>query len=320
MLLVLSPRDVQRIGLNILGIEFRSGTSNEAKRKEFKKHYGSSPNVLATQWEDLQQVDGAEVKMDKKDKRLKGFYMFLIAHAYLWSYHRNSSKLAQEFKLVLNRRNAYGEPIWRWIDIIAGLCKTKIVWDKDLDDPNTERFIVSVDGVDFEIWEKKHRLFNQNKKMCSKKHNGAGLKYEIAMSTFKSKCVWIRGPFRGGKHDISIYRGDENEEDAEIRHELGLPPYEALQDKIKPGKYVNADRGYQSGKGIAPPNPSDPKDLAKFKSRGRARHETFNGRLKFYGVLRDCFRHGLHKHKSAFEAVAVTVQYQMDAGGEVFAM
>lgn len=317
-MLVLSPRDVQRIGLQILGTKFRNNTTNSTKRVEFKKHYGSAPDVLASQWEDLQEDD--EVHMEEKDKTTKGFHHFLVAHAYLWSYHRNSTKLANEFKRVLSRRNAYGDSLWSWIRKIGCLCKRKIVWSDNLDDPNAERFIISVDGVDFKMWEKKHHLYNKDRKMNSKKHNSCGVKYEIGISTFTAKCVWISGPFRCGKHDLSIYRGDENVDDERIRDELDLPPYEALEDKIKDGKFVNADKAYRSGKGIAAPNPSDPKELAKFKSKGRARHETFNGRLKFYGILRDCFRHGIRKHKLAFEAVAVTVQYQMDQGAEIFAM
>jgi hypothetical protein len=58
--------------------------------------------------------------------------------------------------------------------------------------------------------------------------------------------------------------------------------------------------------------------VAKFKSRARARHESFNGRLKFFDILQNTFRHGEARHKIAFEAVCVIVQYQMDNGSPLF--
>jgi hypothetical protein len=62
------------------------------------------------------------------------------------------------------------------------------------------------------------------------------------------------------------------------------------------------------------------KELEKFKSRAWLRHETFNGRLKCFGSLSpQRFRHGIDKHKFVFEAIVVTVQYQMDNVSPIFA-
>jgi hypothetical protein len=140
--------------------------------------------------------------------------------------------------------------------------------------------------------------------MCSHKFNHAALKYEIAMCIFKPKCVWINGPFRGGENDMVIFRS-------------------GLKAKIQPGKLVVADRGYRTSRPderpiMSTPNELDSKELGNFKSRARARHETFNGRLKFFGCLGNTFRHGVEKHKFVFEAVCVIVQYQMDNGAEIF--
>jgi hypothetical protein len=44
----------------------------------------------------------------------------------------------------------------------------------------------------------------------------------------------------------------------------------------------------------------------------------FNSRLKFYDCLGGLFRHGVAKHKAAFEAVCVTLQYAMDLGEPIF--
>ena len=181
----------------------------------------------------------------------------------------------------------------------------KIVWDPLLDDPNSEIFIVSVDGTDFRMWEQKHPTLPIDRKQYSKKFNHGAAKYEIALSVVRPKCVWISGPHRGGKHDLTIFR-------------------EGLKAKMPPGKRAIADRGYVTNQPdermLSTPSAKDSKELNNFKSRARLRQETFNGRLKFFCCLAETFRHGLDKHKLALEAVCVIVQYQMDNGSEIFAV
>lgn len=91
-----------------------------------------------------------------------------------------------------------------------------------------------------------------------------------------------------------------------------------LQDMIPKGKLVIADGGYKGSDKIAVPNPKDPKPMRRFKSRARLRHETLNGWQKNFSVLEQMFRHSVDKHKQAFEAVCVTVQYQMDNGAVLY--
>jgi hypothetical protein len=67
------------------------------------------------------------------------------------------------------------------------------------------------------------------------------------------------------------------------------------------------------------PNPMDDLEVANFKARVRSRHESFNGRLKFYKSLSDTYHHSPANHVHVFEAICVTVQYQMDNGAEIFA-
>jgi hypothetical protein len=67
------------------------------------------------------------------------------------------------------------------------------------------------------------------------------------------------------------------------------------------------------------PDNMDSKELNNFKSRARLRHETFNGRLKFFNSLTHTFKHGFDNHRFVIEAVVVTVQYQMDNGSPIFA-
>ena len=60
------------------------------------------------------------------------------------------------------------------------------------------------------------------------------------------------------------------------------------------------------------------KELQSFKSRARLRQESLNGRLKRFGALEQTFKHGVKKHKFAFEAICVMVQNQMDCGSKLY--
>jgi hypothetical protein len=132
------------------------------------------------------------------------------------------------------------------------------------------------------------------------------LKCEIAIDIHTSQVVWISGPHKAGTHDKTIFK------------EKGL------QAKIPNGKKAITDRVHGSKakpdghEKRALPNPCDAPLLANCKARVRSRHESFNGRLKFFRSLADTCHHDLKKHGHVFEAVAVTVQCQMDMGSQLF--
>ena len=67
-------------------------------------------------------------------------------------------------------------------------------------------------------------------------------------------------------------------------------------------------------------NLGDTRDVIviEFKSRSLAKHETFNGRLKCFGVLSQTYRHDVDKHELVFNAVAVIVQAQLMHGHPLF--
>ena len=94
-------------------------------------------------------------------------------------------------------------------------------------------------------------------------------------------------------------------------------------DKLAKGKLAIVDRGYIKTENLAKlswPNPHDDKLTNNYKSRARLRHETVNGRMSFFSILFHQFRHCTAKHNAAFEAIAVTVQYQIDDGHPLFAV
>lgn len=70
---------------------------------------------------------------------------------------------------------------------------------------------------------------------------------------------------------------------------------------------------------FAPPSSLDPEELKVFKSRVRCRHESFNGRMKFFSILSETFRGAMEQHGDAFTAIAVIVQYQMDNCSPIYA-
>ena len=94
-----------------------------------------------------------------------------------------------------------------------------------------------------------------------------------------------------------------------------------LRNKIPLGKNVITNRDYgaqaepEDYSKLLLPNPMDTPELAIFKARVRARHETFNGRLKFFSSLNDTYHHSWASHVH----VVTVIYQQMDNGAEIFA-
>lgn len=146
-----------------------------------------------------------------------------------------------------------------------------------------------------------HPTKSKDKSYYSHKFKQAGLSYELGIAAYENNLVWVNGPFKASRHDITIFRRC------------------GLKDKIPEGHRVIADNGYQGEKlVVSTPNAHDPHALRKFKSRARARHESFNGKLKKFRCLDERFRHGINKHKIVFEAICVICQYQLENGSPLF--
>lgn len=295
---VLSPKAVLEKGLEFVNAKVTVRCSENGKKEMFQKLYGSSPLVLATQWYDLVTTDIRDAKLEEKDICMAGFKRFMIAHNFLWEYHKNAQCLAARFHMC--ERLARGEPVWFWVRKIAALKEKKIVWPDRFSGPDGEKLPYTVDGVDFRIKEKSNEKVNVDRKYFSVKFNKAGLKYQIVLSIVEPKCVSYTGPKRCSIHDTTVWK------------ESGVA------EKTGPEKLGIADKGYSGQAKLSAKNPRDPKPLRQFKSRALARHETFNGRLKMFGALSQCFKHDVDKHIFVFEAICVTVQYQMDNGSPIF--
>jgi len=288
--------EVREKGLEYIG--FVSGMKSEhRKEKSFRSFYGSSSLDVASLWHDLSntEIPGA-VLMGKEKSGLK---YFLMAIHFLWAYPKNAEILACQFKV--NNKYSQGKHLWKWITKIQSMKAKVITWDC----VKSERFPITVDGVDCRVWEpRKHCPFPIDPTYSSHKMKHAAFKYELGVSVYHQKLVWINGPFKGGTNDITIFQS-------------------GLNRKIGRNQKAIADRGYNcsnpdDARKLATPNNTDSKELKNFKSRARARHETVNGRIKNFACAAETFRHGMAKHKIAFEAVCVMVQYQMDNGSHIF--
>lgn len=138
-------------------------------------------------------------------------------------------------------------------------------------------------------------------KFYSHKYGKAAVNYELAISIYDNALIWISGPHPAGKPDIVVFREG------------------GLREKIPLGMKCIADKGYRGEKQlISTPNALDVAEVKELKRRARARHESFNGRLKNFRCLDERFRHDIEKHKAAFEAVAVICQYQLENGSPLF--
>jgi hypothetical protein len=299
---VLSVIDVLRRGLVFLKIDLRGRYSRNQREVEFHKHYGSPALTLAAMWYDMTRTDIEGAKLSEKEKR-RGLKSFLIAHFYMWNYTKNSHGLASRFDIC--EYYARGAPLWDWIQHIAAMKERVIVWDPDLDAADGAIMGITIDATDKVRNEVKHATLNIDKKQCSHKHKHAASKWQLALSVNKSKIVDIYGPCRGGMNDKPMLEAS------------------GILDKLAPGKLAIVDRGYIKDANkdkLSWPNPHDDTVTNNYKSRARLRHETVNGRMAFFYILCRQFHHSTAKHKAAFEAVAVTVQYQMDNGHPLFAV
>jgi DDE superfamily endonuclease len=135
----------------------------------------------------------------------------------------------------------------------------------------------------------------------SHKHNHAGVDYEIGLSVFTSQLIWVNGPFPAGENDISIFKNH------------------GLRERIPAGCWAIADNGYRGVLSkIRPSSSLDKSSVRELKSRAKARHESFNGKLKNFAVVHDRWRHAIDDHAVAFEAVCVICQYQLENGSPLW--
>ena len=219
----------------------------------------------------------------------------MMANYFLWVYPRNSGITAVTFNIC--ERYCRGDDMHRWVKKIAKLYPKKIKWNNDLGRPSASQFMASEYGIDCKVWEKRsHILESQDTKLFSQKFHHAALKYSIIMDINNSKCMAVIGPFKASKHDLTVWRLESKQKMLELRDD-GMMIVDGVNvPKKKDNK--DYDREYAM---LAVPNACNGPLLKAFKSRVRARHESFNGRLKNFAFLRNEYRGTDHdKHGECF--------------------
>jgi DDE superfamily endonuclease len=141
-----------------------------------------------------------------------------------------------------------------------------------------------------------------SRKWYSHKHHGPGLTYLVGIATKSQRIIWLDGPHPASTHDVTIFRREGG-----------------LGEQVKEGTRGIADSAFSGEpEKIAISHPGDDEDVAKMKARLKARHETFNGRIKGFNVLANNFRHDIELHGAVCETVCILVQYDMQNGNPLF--
>eukprot|EP00957_Ditylum_brightwellii_P145701 11094452-Ditylum_brightwellii.AAC.1 len=152
-------------------------------------------------------------------------------------------------------------------------------------------FILNVDGVHCHVFEPRYM---PSAGWYLQKLNKSGLCYEIGVAIHHDKVCWVNGHFPAGQRLMSKIPHD--------KHGIGDEGCVGVPSKVSTRNELNSAK------------------VKEFKSRVRARHETVNGKLKSFGILNQTFcttgKQHLEKHKAAFEACLVLLQYKVDNGSK----
>jgi hypothetical protein len=291
--------DIFRIGLKYAEFEYRKEYKQATKhdRRRFSSAYTLSPEAIRSIFDDLHLVDTGEHRIKKPVIK----YLFMTMN--WWTEYRTESNMASNNKRKWGcTEKTIAKHVWAYTRAIEALAQTKIVWPFEDDNMPQEIFIATVDGVHFKVYEMRQA---PSKNMKGSKLGGAAVGYELAISIWKDNLVWINGPFPAGESDLVVYQKPGG-----------------LKSKVPQGKRLIGDKIYLSQPEVSGRNPSHSKKLADFIERCKARHETFNERLKLFKILSTCFRsktsNRLTKHKSVLTAICVAVQYDIENGHPLF--
>jgi hypothetical protein len=171
-------------------------------------------------------------------------------------------------------------------------------------------WIGTVDGTHVKTIEPSHLDFPKDPKAFSYKNQAAGLSYEIALSLWESRIIWMNGPFLASVHDTTIF---------------AMPG--GLKEKLQgTGLRLIADRGYSGhDEVISVMSSRDSPEVSKIKTRARMRQEGVNAKIKTLRCTDSArFRHtgnykdGQSKFKICFEAAVVVTQYKMEITEPLF--
>ena len=249
------------------GREFLKSSLDKATkhdRRRFYSAYGLTPETIKAIFDDLHTLDIGKSSIRKPNIK------FLLMTLNWWKEYRTEENMAGHWKMS---EKTFEKHVWAYTRAIQALSEHKIKWPFNGDNLPKEIFVLSVDGVHFKVMEMRQTPDKNFKSV--KLGRGAAVSYELALSIWAGKLVWINGPFPAGEIDLVIYKKQGG-----------------LKSKIPPGKRLIGDKIYltKNTPEISGRNLYDNEKLGKFKERVKARHETFNRRLKSFNILDNRFR------------------------------
>lgn len=316
-LLVVSEHHMMHAGLEAGG---HTPTSHATDMQRFRDFFGCDPKSCSKLFEDLQTTDIVEDRI--RNANLSYFLMTL----YWLRGYGTETRVSGHFKIKCPK--TFRRHVWEYTAAIRALKARKvsnnitkmktvnvidtkfsflfqITWydDEDalpaLNNEEEEIMFATIDGVHCRIFEPSKE---PSPKWYSHKFQGPAVTYEIVIHIRSQRVLWINGPFPAAEHDIEVAR------------KIG-----GVLERIPPGKRLIGDGGYRGEPNqITTPNIHDSLIVKDYKNRARARHETFNKRVKDFQITRQEFRSAVEKHQVAFEAVCIIVQYDIENGHPLF--
>ena len=161
--------------------------------------------------------------------------------------------------------------------------------------------LTKIDGTNFRNQQKGGT--KQGNLFGSRKYGGkSALRYELGVDILAGNLVWVGGPYPAGTWtDVKTF-------DDILSHLLDL------------GKHIEVDNGYisRADKVKCPNNYWNPTENLGMQSMARSHHETFNGRLKNWGVLSKIYHHDITVHGMVFYACVVVTQLSISNGEPMF--
>ena len=209
---VFTPHEILEHGLKVVGFDenriSRVGMKKNLSR--FRSNYVGHPRVYADLFHRLQTTSIAGARVDCSVLGIEKTLNYFLMSIYFLANYPTEEKMESLMSFGPSDRT-FRKHAWDFIKKISLLHHEIIVWpewwgNEDKPDGDETQFILTVDGTHCLIEEPSLDDFMEQKKYYSHKFKTAGLDYEVALSIFEPKCVWIRGPYPAGKNDISIFR------------------------------------------------------------------------------------------------------------------
>jgi len=276
-----------QLGLELMDLTVGNVLRSNRNLERFLSIFGTPPEAMVPLWSDLQTAHIAAAHVD-----CINFKNFMMTFNWLKSY-KLLPEMVASFHVCEDTVRTW---VWFYVKKIQALKEVKIRWDVIANSPDA--IPVSDDGVHCRIGEPRKQP--STKWSSTKYGKKAALTYEIGIAIHHNQVVLINGPYPAPMHDMTMFNSAKG-----------------VGSLLLPGQQAVADRAY-SGPQVVVRNEFDTPVVKQFKKNVRARHETFNGRIKSFKILAERFRHEVGMHKAVFEACCVIVQYDMETGRPLF--